>query len=201
MNRASDLIAATIKRLRAARGMTVKDLAARCEQLGGVELTANVLTNVEVRRRDVGVEELLILALALDVPPFYLLTPPPDFGDLQVTSTVAVAPEIAGRWIVGRQPLPQSSPGLYEAAAAEHSGSVPATGDAGAVVALQRQAAGLLAQYEDEAQAFITNVRGQVRSLVDGLQQSVREGMSPEEIQQVLASVRSQVPEPTDVDA
>ena len=52
-----------------------------------------------------------------------------------------------------------------------------------------------------EAQAFITNVRGQVRSLVDGLQQSVREGMSPEEIQQVLASIRSQVPESAGGDA
>src|SRR5689334_15634159 len=75
--RASDLIAAQVKQLRARRGLTVKELASRCAELGGGDLTVNVLTNIEVRRRDVSADELLLLALALDVAPTHLLAPPP----------------------------------------------------------------------------------------------------------------------------
>src|SRR5688572_453697 len=94
-SRASDVIAEHLKQLRRRRGYTVKDLAARCAELGAGELTGNVLTNIEVRRRDVSADELLVLALALDVAPTHLLSPAADAAaGLAVTPQVVAEPEV-----------------------------------------------------------------------------------------------------------
>jgi transcriptional regulator with XRE-family HTH domain len=73
---ASDLIAQRIRELRNARGMTVADLAARCEAAGMPKLTAQALYKLEGQRnaldrppRPVTVDELLVLARALGVTP------------------------------------------------------------------------------------------------------------------------------------
>jgi transcriptional regulator with XRE-family HTH domain len=95
--RTSDLVAIQVKQLRGRRGLTVKDLAGRCRALGAEELTANVLTNIEVRRRDVSVDELFVLALALDAAPVHLLTPSDDQPvDVAVTSSVVASTAAAG---------------------------------------------------------------------------------------------------------
>jgi hypothetical protein len=57
------------------------ELAARCAELGAGHLTENVIENIESgrrdkqgrRRRDVTVDELLTLAVALNVAPVHLL--------------------------------------------------------------------------------------------------------------------------------
>src|SRR5687767_10614537 len=97
--RASDAVAALVKQLRLRRDMRVKDLADRCRDLGAEQLTANVLTNIEVRRRGVSVDELLVLALALDVAPAYLLTPGDASTTIAVTASEAHPADAVEQWI------------------------------------------------------------------------------------------------------
>ena len=72
----SDVVAGRIRKLCTARGMTVADLAARCAAAGMPKLTAQALYKLLGQRdvpdrppRPVSVDELLILARALDVTP------------------------------------------------------------------------------------------------------------------------------------
>ncbi|PVZ07862.1 hypothetical protein C8D89_11015 [Actinomycetospora cinnamomea] len=64
-----------LKYWRAQRGITARQLADRCEQLG-YRVEYQVIANIEVGRRAyVGVAELLVFAAALAVPPALLLFP------------------------------------------------------------------------------------------------------------------------------
>jgi transcriptional regulator with XRE-family HTH domain len=80
--RASDRVAEQIKATRLRRGLSAKDFAAACAELGAPEITAAVVANIETgrrgpdgaRRRDVSVDELLIFAYVLAVPPASLLS-------------------------------------------------------------------------------------------------------------------------------
>jgi len=192
--RASDLIATQLKQLRARRGLTVKELAARCRELGGSDLTANVLTNIEVRRRDVSADELLLLALALDVAPTHLLAPPPgSTTGLAVTPDVVATPEAAALWIRGDAALLPSAAAAYLEYAAERAGPVGhGAGDHAAAV-LRARAAGLAAQYEAEAHQFLSKVRQQVTDLVNYLEDSVTSGVPTEALVDVLESVKDRV--------
>jgi hypothetical protein len=193
-SRASDVIAAHLKRLRARRELTVKDLAARCADLGAPELTANVLTNIEVRRRDVSADELLILALALDVAPVHLLTPPRrSTTGLAVTATVAADPETAELWMRGDVALLASGAMDYLDYAAERAGPNPRGATDHAAAVLRARTTGLVAQYEAEAQQFLGKVRQQVSDLVTYLEESVTNGVGTDDLVQVLETVKARV--------
>jgi transcriptional regulator with XRE-family HTH domain len=193
-SRASDLIAAQVKQVRARRGYTVKDLAARCSELGAHELTANVLTNIEVRRRDVSADELLVLALALDVAPVHLLTPPPGAATaLAVTADVVADPETAALWIRGDASLLPARARPYLEYAAERAGAAGLDASARAATLLRARGAGLAAQYEAEAQQFLGRVREQVSDLVSYLTESVISGVSPDDLVEVLDTVKARI--------
>lgn len=108
----SDVVAARVRQVRGKRHMTVAQLAARCAELGAPLLTEQALYKLEARRpgkrhpRPVTVDELLALALALDVAPVHLLVPPDDDQE-PYPVTVAVT-EISFRvrcWVRGLFPL------------------------------------------------------------------------------------------------
>ncbi|MFD7103133.1 helix-turn-helix domain-containing protein [Streptomyces celluloflavus] len=90
---ASDTIAAQVRRHRSRRGMTREQLAAECERLGATGLTYAAIVSIESgrrkpdgsRRREVTVDELLVLGLALAVPPLLLVLP---LGSEQQVPTV-----------------------------------------------------------------------------------------------------------------
>lgn len=71
----SDMVAEQVRRLREERGMRRLDLAEKCAALGWPALTEGALGNIETgrrgedgqRRREVTVDELFVLAEALDV--------------------------------------------------------------------------------------------------------------------------------------
>ena len=97
--------------VRQRRGWTARDLAARCASLGAPQITHTVITNLETgrpgpdgrRRRDVTVDELLIFAAALDVPPLYLLTPLTGDCVIAVTQSLLMDGLEASRWLAGEQ--------------------------------------------------------------------------------------------------
>jgi transcriptional regulator with XRE-family HTH domain len=110
---ASDYTAARVRALRRRRALTIDDLAARCAKLGAPGLTRHVLYKIEASRdvpsrtpRPVTVDELLILAAALNCPPVSLLIPPDDH-----TEPYPVTPDLSAErgqvraWVRGVVPL------------------------------------------------------------------------------------------------
>ena len=88
--------------------MTTNQLADRCAQLGAPWLTAQALYKLEGQRdsatrkpRRVTVDELLVLACALDIAPVHLLTGLDDLEPYPVTPSLSVRGVVARRWIRG----------------------------------------------------------------------------------------------------
>ncbi len=80
----SDTVAANVREIRKRRGLTAAGLSERCRLAGGEGISVPVLQNIEYgRRRDgertrhITVDEMLVLARALSVPPYALL---PELG-------------------------------------------------------------------------------------------------------------------------
>ncbi len=201
--RASDVVAAQIRRLRNERGLSAPRLAARCQELGAAEMTSNIITNIETRRRDVSVDDLLIFALALDVPPLHLLSPAPSASkapkgaaqqqsgstSFAVTRTVAIPdPGLTGRWLRGHEALPGSDEQIYYAAARHDADQV-----GGTAAAPQDAGARLAAQFDREAANFVSTVRTQVDGLLTGLETAVLSGDSQEDVLETLAQARSRL--------
>lgn len=111
--RPSDYVARTIRERRDHLGWSAKRLAEECARLGAPELTSAVIANIEHgrpdkdgrRRRDVTVDELLVLSYALAVPPLLLLVPLGDEDEFPIVPTVTVHPHLAWRVITGEEPL------------------------------------------------------------------------------------------------
>ncbi|MFJ8334555.1 hypothetical protein [Streptomyces sp. NPDC094437] len=109
---ASDTIAGQVRKHRARLGLNRQQLADECARLGAVDLTYAAITNIETgrrnkegkRRREVTVDELLVLGLALAVPPLLLVLP---LGDEQTVPTVPAAdprdPYTVWKWCTGEE--------------------------------------------------------------------------------------------------
>ncbi len=98
-------LARRVREVRTARGWSAQELAQRCAALGMPALDRSTIANIESgRRQRVGVDELLVLALALGVAPVHLLVPlteqwyaaTPD----RVTGTSRVR-----EWVRGNYPM------------------------------------------------------------------------------------------------
>jgi transcriptional regulator with XRE-family HTH domain len=110
----SDHTASRIREVRRRRNMTVRDLAARCAELGVPRVTGPVIENIENgrrddagrRRRNVTVDELMVIALALNVPPLYLVIPPGDPDALyRITPAEAETRRYVAAWAAGEGPI------------------------------------------------------------------------------------------------
>lgn len=104
-----DVIATQIRRYRLLRNWSVRQLAEECERLGAPQLTASSLANIErgqaedAKRtgRQVLVEELAVLARALDVPPVLLTLPLGRQAVVQILPNHAVDTWSAVKWWIG----------------------------------------------------------------------------------------------------
>jgi transcriptional regulator with XRE-family HTH domain len=99
---ASDIAALRIREARTKHGWRVKDLAERCRKAGAGKLTAAVITNLETRRRpgrEITLEELLALALVLEVPPLQLMSPLNGGEVLEVVPGEDMGPLEAAAWM------------------------------------------------------------------------------------------------------
>ncbi|HEY2550112.1 MAG TPA: hypothetical protein VGI64_06005 [Streptosporangiaceae bacterium] len=128
----SDVLARRVREVRKKRNWTPSDLARRCEALGAEKLTENAVENIESgrrqggrRRREITVDELFVLAYALDVAPISLLVPiddPPDGYDvatqrgfIQVTPSASSAYPNVRAWIAGALAFDRQDARLYYA--------------------------------------------------------------------------------------
>src|SRR4051794_25470240 len=105
----SERLAANVRALRDARGMSVRDLSARLSELGRPLLPSGI-TKIEQGQRRVDVDDLVALAVALRVNPSRLLLPD-TAGDAEVslTPSVTVPAWAAWQWADAREPLPTRS--------------------------------------------------------------------------------------------
>lgn len=114
----SDLIAERLRGLLADRKMTVRELAGRCEAIGMPKLTAQALYKLVGQRdrkdrppRPVTVDELLVLAYALDINPLYLICglhghEDEDEDEIWLTPERPLQAQDMWNWLMGWQVLP-----------------------------------------------------------------------------------------------
>lgn len=101
---ASDLAGHRIREFRQRRGWTAKELADRCAEAGAPHITATVITNLETRRRrtrQITLDELLVLACVLKVPPILLFLPLNDGERLEITPAISTDPVPSALWLSG----------------------------------------------------------------------------------------------------
>ncbi len=108
-------IARTIKKRRGELGLTTADLSSACRERG-VPIAANGLTKIENGQRDsLKVEEVIVLAHALDLPLASLLVPLESLEDIALLPTLSVSPWEAVAWITGEDSLDEAPPGSARA--------------------------------------------------------------------------------------
>ncbi|WP_327711298.1 helix-turn-helix transcriptional regulator [Streptomyces sp. NBC_00464] len=104
-------VAANVKRLRESQGLTLRGLSAALKERGR-PLSADAVNKIEngaaapergVRRVDV--DDLMALAVVLDVPVITLLLPESVRGPVELTGEGEVNGTLAWRWAQGRVPL------------------------------------------------------------------------------------------------
>jgi transcriptional regulator with XRE-family HTH domain len=113
----SDTVGKMITTWRQRRGWNRERLAEECSKAGMPELTHAVLTNIEsgrrnkdgARRRTVSVDELTVIAYALNIPPILLLVPYPEEENCEVLPNKEVATYGAVQWIQGIRIFPGSA--------------------------------------------------------------------------------------------
>ncbi len=98
-------VAANVRTLRNERGLDLADVSETMTALGR-PLSLNGVSKVERGKRGVDVDDLLAMALALDVSPNRLLLTP-GAGDDQValTTEVNISERLAWEWATGERPL------------------------------------------------------------------------------------------------
>lgn len=109
MTTPSDYVGQRAREVRHHRGLTVAELATRCAATGAPHLTRSVIHDIEngrptagLRRRAVTVDELLALALVLNVAPVHLLVPIDGDGEpYPLTPTSSYPRHRVRDWIRG----------------------------------------------------------------------------------------------------
>lgn len=108
-----DALSSQIRRYRLAKNWSVKRLALECERLGMPGLTESSLGNIERGQKEnakrgtrrVLVEELIVLAKALEVPPILLIFPVDKAPTIEVTPGRTMSTWDALRWFTAEGPI------------------------------------------------------------------------------------------------
>ncbi|MFJ8628116.1 helix-turn-helix domain-containing protein [Kitasatospora sp. NPDC093550] len=185
----SDAAALRLKQARNRRGWTVKDLAARCAEAGAEKLTAAALANIEtgrrddngVRRRELSVDEVVLLAAVLDVAPIHLLGLPDNAEpgtQLQLTPQLALSDgSLILAWFCGQQALPGSDARQFYSAALQR---LPAADSQQSVADLTRSV------LEERAAVLTEAFNSNMAATMEKLTAAVEAGASPEELAALL---------------
>lgn len=102
-------LAQNVARLREARGISLRTLSERLSELGRPILPSG-LSKIEQGDRRVDVDDLVALAVALNVSPGWLLLPDrADDSPVRFLEAVEVPAWAAWQWVDGQYPLPSMS--------------------------------------------------------------------------------------------
>jgi transcriptional regulator with XRE-family HTH domain len=109
-------VAKNLLRIRTYRGLTTRQLSGELERIGR-PVPASGITRMEKGQRQVTVDELVALAIVLEVSPTLLLLPidrPETPGDsrgerIPLTKLISAPWETVWRWMHGQRPLKDSS--------------------------------------------------------------------------------------------
>lgn len=113
------VIAERIKTLRNEARLSGPALAAAMNERG-IPWNRTTVAKLETGRREtVTVQELLALAVVLDVPPVWLLADPKAGTPVPITEGVEADPWSALLWLIGRQPLAEPTGAVWNDAAAQ----------------------------------------------------------------------------------
>ncbi len=99
------MVAEKVRKLRREREWSQAQLAEAVTRLGH-PMHQTAIAKIEAKQRKVSVDDLLVLALALDVPPPLLFLPFEKDDDLALTPTTAIFPWRVWEWLHGEEPLP-----------------------------------------------------------------------------------------------
>ena len=107
--RASEVFAQQLRRFREEKRprLTTDALAERLRKLGA-PIHPTAITKIEKGGRKVTVDEWLLFAAALDVPPPLLLCPLGTEDRLEVTANSRIHPHLALDWLCGEERLPDT---------------------------------------------------------------------------------------------
>ncbi|WP_281155155.1 helix-turn-helix transcriptional regulator [Streptomyces sp. HYC2] len=99
-------VAANLRRIRKARGLTVYTLSDKVEEAGRTIHPA-AISKIERQERQTTVDNLMALAAALNVTPSALLLPPDDDPGqtIAITGAGPVPADLAWDWVDGARPL------------------------------------------------------------------------------------------------
>ncbi|WP_166555353.1 helix-turn-helix domain-containing protein [Mycolicibacterium sp. CBMA 226] len=102
-----EAVGGNVARIRKLRGLTVRELSAALQEFG-LQLSASGVSDIENVRRKVTIDELLILAVALNTSAIDLLTPA-NGGKLVVADEVgSQSPVLLEQWLRGDIPWPET---------------------------------------------------------------------------------------------
>ncbi len=102
------VVANRVRQYRQWRGWSARELAERCQQAGLEKWNREIIANLERGKRGiVSIDEVLVLAYVLGVPPITLFVPVGDEQEFQVTPNLVTQPLLAMRWIFGELPRPE----------------------------------------------------------------------------------------------
>lgn len=186
----SDAAALRLREARTRRGWTTKQLAAACAESGATKLTFAVLNNIEtgrrdadgVRKRELTLDEVMALAVVLDIAPIHLMGLPDSAEPgtaLQLTSERTVSePELLLEWIRGQRALPDSDSRQFYSAALQQ---MPATDDKQTIAELTRSV------LQDRAAQLTSSFNREMAETMQKISAAVEAGASPEEIAKLLS--------------
>ncbi|GAB3995294.1 hypothetical protein GCM10029992_12170 [Glycomyces albus] len=97
-------VAENVRRIRTARGLSTNQLSALLARAGH-PIAQSSISNIEAGRRRVDVDDLVALAVALDVNPSALLLPFNESGSIDLTGGGTVAAKTVWEWADGERPL------------------------------------------------------------------------------------------------
>lgn len=100
------ILAARVREMRTRQGLTQQDLSERVHALGGA-LDRVAIIKIENGNRGVALDEVLLLAAALQVAPVQLMSPHARSAKVTL-GNVTVSGNRLRRWIRGRKPLRDS---------------------------------------------------------------------------------------------
>lgn len=112
-------VAANLRRLREARGISTLKLAQRLRQLGR-HIQPAALTRIELGDRQPNVDDVFVLAVALGVSPTALMMPFTAEGNVEIEGVGQVPAREAWAWVDGRAPLADQAAEDYEETFVDH---------------------------------------------------------------------------------